>query len=73
MDATESAGLACPELTSHIIVAWRFLVAWQVQHAKAHFTEFLNQTLKKGPQVVTRRRVETAVLVSIDECRRLQQ
>jgi hypothetical protein len=48
MDATESAGLACPELTSHIIVAWRFLVAWQVQHAKAHFTEFLNQTLKKA-------------------------
>ena len=48
-------------------------MAWQVQHAKARFTEFLNQTLKEGPQVVTRRGVETAVLVSIEEWRRLQQ
>ena len=46
---------------------------WQVQDAKARFSEFLNQTLKEGPQVVTRRGVETAVLVSIDEWRRLQQ
>jgi antitoxin Phd len=48
-------------------------MAWQVQHAKARFSEFLNQTLKKGPQVVTRRGVETAVLVSIEEWRRLQR
>ena len=48
-------------------------MAWQVQHAKARFTEFLNQTLKEGPQVVTRRGVETAVLVSIEEWRHLQQ
>jgi antitoxin Phd len=47
-------------------------MAWQVQDAKARFSEFLNQTLKKGPQVVTRRGVETAVLVSIDEWRRLK-
>jgi antitoxin Phd len=46
-------------------------MAWQLQQAKARFSEFLNQTLKKGPQVVTRRGVETAVLVSIDEWRRL--
>lgn len=48
-------------------------MAWQVQHAKARFSEFLNQTLKKGPQVVTRRGVETAVLVSIEEWRRLKE
>jgi antitoxin Phd len=46
---------------------------WQVQHAKARFTEFLNQTLREGPQVVTRRGVETAVLVSIEEWRRLKE
>jgi antitoxin Phd len=46
-------------------------MAWQLQEAKARFSEFLDQTLKKGPQVVTRRGVETAVLVSIDEWRRL--
>ncbi len=46
-------------------------MAWQVQTAKARFSEFLDQTLKEGPQVVTRRGVETAVLVSIEEWRRL--
>ncbi len=45
---------------------------WQVQDAKARFSELLAVTLKKGPQVVTRRGVETAVLVSIDEWRRLK-
>jgi antitoxin Phd len=48
-------------------------MAWQVQDAKARFSEFLNQSLKKGPQIVTRRGVETAVLISIEEWRRLQQ
>lgn len=47
--------------------------SWQVQDAKARFSEFLNATLKKGPQVVTRRGVETAVLVPIAEWRRLQK
>jgi antitoxin Phd len=46
---------------------------WQVQDAKARFSEFLNQTLKEGPQVVTRRGVETAVLVSIQEWRLLNR
>ncbi|MGD0841079.1 MAG: type II toxin-antitoxin system Phd/YefM family antitoxin [Candidatus Acidiferrales bacterium] len=47
--------------------------SWQVQEAKARFTEFLNTALKKGPQVVTRRGVETAVLVPIEDWRRLEQ
>jgi antitoxin Phd len=47
--------------------------AWQLQDAKARFSEFLDAALKKGPQVVTRRGVETAVLVPIDEWRRLQR
>jgi antitoxin Phd len=45
---------------------------WQVQEAKARFSELLDATLKKGPQIVTRRGVEAAVLVPIDEWRRLQ-
>jgi prevent-host-death family protein len=45
---------------------------WQVQEAKARFSELLDATLKKGPQIVTRRGVETAVLVPIDEWKRLQ-
>ena len=41
------------------------MASWQVQDAKARFSEFLDAMLKKGPQVVTRRGVETAVLVPI--------
>jgi antitoxin Phd len=48
------------------------MAAWQVQDAKARFSEFLDATLKKGPQVVTRRGIETAVLVPIQEWNRLQ-
>jgi antitoxin Phd len=46
--------------------------SWQLQEAKARFSEFLDAALKKGPQVVTRRGVEAAVLVPIEEWRRLQ-
>ena len=47
-------------------------MTWQVYDAKARFSEFLDATLRDGPQVVTRRGVETAVLVPIDEWKRLQ-
>jgi len=47
--------------------------SWQVQDAKARFSEFLEASLHKGPQVVTRRGVEAAVLLPIDEWRRLQR
>ena len=47
--------------------------SWQVQDAKARFSEFLNATIQEGPQVVTRRGVEAAVLVPIEEWHRLQQ
>jgi antitoxin Phd len=46
---------------------------WQVQDAKARFSEFLDAALKNGPQVVTRRGVEAAVLVPMEEWCRLQQ
>ncbi len=49
------------------------MASWQVQDAKARFSELLDTTLKKGPQIVTRRGVEAAVLVPIDEWRRLKQ
>ena len=46
--------------------------SWQVQDAKARFSEFLEASLKQGPQVVTRRRVEAAVLVPIEQWRKPQ-
>jgi antitoxin Phd len=46
--------------------------SWPVQDAKARFSEFLDACLAEGPQIVTRRGTEAAVLVPVDEWRRLQ-
>ena len=48
-------------------------IIWPVQDAKARFSELLETCLREGPQVVSKRGVEAAVLVPIDEWRRLQQ
>lgn len=45
---------------------------WPVQDAKARFSEFLNACLADGPQMVTRRGAEAAVLVPAAEWKRLQ-
>lgn len=45
---------------------------WPVQDAKARFSEFLDACLLEGAQMVTRRGAETAVLVPVQEWRRLQ-
>jgi antitoxin Phd len=45
---------------------------WQLQDAKSRFSELIDRTLEKGPQVVTRRGIDTAVIVSIDEWRKLK-
>ena len=44
---------------------------WSVQDAKARFSEFLETCLSQGPQLVTKRGSEAAVLVPIAEWRRL--
>ena len=45
---------------------------WAVQDAKARFSEFLETCLAEGPQMVTKRGAEAAVLVPADEWHRLQ-
>ena len=45
---------------------------WPVQDAKARFSEFLERCLAEGPQMVTKRGAEAAVLVPVEEWRRLQ-
>ena len=45
--------------------------AWAVQDAKARFSEFLDACLANGPQLVTKRGAEAAVLVPATEWRRL--
>ena len=46
---------------------------WAVQDAKSRFSEFLETTLAEGPQIVTKRGVETAVLVPIEHWRKLER
>ncbi len=45
---------------------------WPVQDAKARFSELLEASLAEGPQIVTRRGIETAVVIPLEEWRRLQ-
>lgn len=45
---------------------------WPVQDAKARFSEFLEACMSEGPQMVTKRGAEAAVLVPVDVWRRLQ-
>ena len=46
--------------------------SWPVQDAKARFSEFLEACMAEGPQMVTKRGAEAAVLVPVSEWRRLQ-
>lgn len=46
-------------------------MAWQIQEAKQRFSEVVREALDNGPQVVTRHGEEVAVVVAIDEYRRM--
>jgi antitoxin Phd len=46
---------------------------WPVQDAKARFSELLNASLTSGPQIVTRRGEEMAVLIRVDHWRQLEE
>jgi len=44
---------------------------WPVQDAKARFSELLERCVAEGPQMVTKRGADAAVLVPVAEWRRL--
>ena len=46
---------------------------WPVQDAKSRFSELLDTAIAEGPQIVTKRGVETAVLLPIEQWRRLER
>ena len=46
---------------------------WPVQDAKARFSELLDDAIAEGPQIVTKRGIETAVLLPVDQWRRLER
>jgi antitoxin Phd len=45
---------------------------WPVQDAKARFSEMLDACAAEGPQLVTKRGAEAAVLVPVDQWRRMK-
>lgn len=59
-------------MTSHI-GAGVVVKHWPVQDAKARFSELLRAALTEGPQVVSLRGIEAAVLVPMQKWRSLQQ
>jgi len=59
-------------LVSILVIVERAMQIWPIQDAKARFSEFLETCLAEGPQMVTKRGAAAAVLVPIDEWRRLQ-
>ena len=45
---------------------------WQIQQAKARFSELVERTLKEGPQTVTRHGRAVAVLVPAEQYQRMR-
>ena len=46
---------------------------WPVQDAKMRFSELIDTALAEGPQIVTKRGVETAVILPIEQWRKLER
>lgn len=46
---------------------------WALQDAKNRFSEVVNAALKDGPQIVTRRGTEAAVVLSFETYRKLER
>ena len=46
---------------------------WQFQDAKNRFGEVVDNAMKQGPQVITKRGKEAVVVISINEYRKMQQ
>lgn len=47
------------------------LKMWQVQEAKNRFSQMLDDALAEGPQVITRRGVEVAIVLSYTDFKRM--
>lgn len=44
---------------------------WQVQEAKAHLSELIDEACNDGPQIITRHGTDRAVVLSVKEFRAL--
>ncbi len=46
---------------------------WQLQEAKSRFSELANQAICSGPQFVTKRGIESIVVLSLKEYKHLKK
>jgi prevent-host-death family protein len=44
---------------------------WQIQEAKNKFSEVVNEAIKHGPQIITKRGVETVIVLSYAQYRKV--
>ncbi len=44
---------------------------WQLQEAKNKFSEVVDDAIKQGPQIITKRGVETVIVLSYAEYRKV--
>lgn len=49
------------------------MATWQLQEAKAKLSEVIDSAESDGPQVITRRGIEAAVVVPIEQWRRMKK
>jgi antitoxin Phd len=47
------------------------MAVWQIQDAKARFSEVISRARREGPQTITRHGTERAVVLSIEDYRAL--
>jgi len=47
------------------------LRTWQLQEAKNKFSEVVEEAMKSGPQLITKRGAEAVILLSYEDYRRL--
>lgn len=47
------------------------MTRWQLQQAKNRFSEVVDHALEQGPQIVTRRGVDTVVVLSLGDYEKL--
>jgi antitoxin Phd len=47
--------------------------AWQLQDAKSKFSELVESAISNGPQFVTKRGVQSVVVLSVEEFNRLKK
>jgi prevent-host-death family protein len=48
-------------------------MAWQLQEAKAKFSELVQKAIDEGPQTVTRHGHDAVVVISVEEFRLMQK